>query len=181
MKRLGIALALLGLVSASYADTVSPERAKAVELSAPGSKSSLGNICLAVYKAVKAEPGKATSIFAEVISQRTTWKSSEIAAIFRAVLMARPDLSAALTEFSRANRTAEFGKDGKGGVNGVPGLPQELSEMMQSVYNASVEDGVPEATFNELINPPVEDPYLPVAPPSPINVIVTPGDMSPAN
>ncbi|MBQ8480504.1 MAG: hypothetical protein IJ503_09010 [Akkermansia sp.] len=184
MKRIGIALALLGLISAASADAASPERAKAMELSAPGSKSSLGSICLAVYKAVKAEPARASEIFGEVISQRTTWKVSETSAIFRAVLMARPDLGAAWGQFVRANRGAKlnrYGKDGKGGAVNAPGLPREINEMLNYLYNASLEDGVPEDTFNELINPPAELPYIPVAPPTPINVIVTPGDMSPAN
>lgn len=182
MKRIGIALALLGLISSVTADAASPERERAMELSAPGSKSSLGNICLAVYNAVKAEPASASQIFAEVLSQRTTWKSSEIAAIFRSVLMARPDLSADLTKFTRATRGgSKFGKDGKGEVISTPGLPREINEMLTYLYTASLEDGVPEATYNELINPPAEEPFIPGAPPTPINVIVTPDDMSPAN
>lgn len=181
MKRICVALVLLGLVSVASADAASPEREKVMELSAPGSKSSLGNICLAVYEAVKAEPAKASEIFGDVISQRTTWKTSEIAAIFRSVLMARPDLGTAMSKFARASRGGDLGKQGKDGSYNVPGLPGEINEMLSHLYNASLEDGVPEATFNELINQPSERPYIPVAPPTPINVIVTPGDMSPAN
>ncbi len=174
-------MALLGLVSAASVEAASPEREKAMELSAPSSKSSLGNICLAVYKAVKAEPTKASDIFGEVISQRTTWKASEVTAIFRSVLMARPDLGSAFAKFARANRGADLGKRGKDGSYNTPGLPREINEMLSSLYNASLEDGIPETAFNELINPPAEEPYIPVAPPTPINVLVTPGDMSPAN
>ncbi len=181
MKRICVALALLGLVSVASADAASPEREKAMELSAPGSKSSLGNICNAVYKAVKAEPDKASQIYGEVISQRTTWKSSEASAIFRAVLMARPDLGTALTKFARAERGAKLAKQGKDGSFDTPGLPREINEMLSYLYNASLEDGVPETTFNEVINPLVGDSFVPGAPPAPINVIVTPGDMSPAN
>ena len=181
MKRIAIALALLGLVTAASADAASPERVKAMELSAPGSKSSLGNICLAVYNAVKAEPAKASGIFGEVISQRTTWKASEVTAIFRSVLMARPDLASSLSKFARAKRESGVAKKGKEGSYSVPGLPREINEMLNCLYNASLEDGVPETAFNELVNPPAEEPYIPVAPPTPINVMVTPGDMSPAN
>lgn len=178
MKKTYVALALVGLVSAVSAETASSERVIAMEQSAPGSKSSLGNICHSVYKAVKAEPAKAAEIFTEVLNQRTTWKASELAAIFRAVLMARPDLNADLTKYVRATRSSKFGKGDEVVEN--PGLPREVNEMLTALYSASLEDGVSENTYNELINPVVEDSFIPGAPPAPINVIATPGDMSPA-
>lgn len=180
MKRICVALALLGLVSVASTEAASAERVKAMELSAPGSKSSLGSICNAVYRAVKAEPSKATDIFTEVLNQRTTWKAGELASIFRAILMARPDLNADLTKYVRATRSSKYGKGANDGVEN-PGLPREINEMLTALYTASLEDGVPDSTYNELINPVVEDPFIPGAPPTPINVIVTPGDMSPAN
>lgn len=154
------------------------EREQAVWLSAPGSKVSLGAICNAVYKAVKAQPEEAAEIYAEVLEQRTTWKASECAAIFRSVLMARPDLKGNLNSYVRTYRG---GKNAKDAAPKPADIHPELYDMLNALYNASLEDGVPENTVNEIMGEPGYVPALPPVPPpgeSPVNFIVTPGDMS---
>lgn len=167
-----IALLAAGVLPVGAA---SPEWEKAVALSAPESKASLGSICLAVYKAVKAEPDKAAEIFDDVIQQRTTWKVSECVAIFKAVLMALPDEKRNLARYARSYRG---GKDAKS-MPSVDGPDPVISRMLDSLHQASLEDGVPEQVFNQLIDTPDEvfhDWGAP--PPAPIDYFVTPSDSS---
>lgn len=177
MKVFGIALALLmgGLfIPESFASTA---RTTAVAMASEGSKASLGAICNEVYKAVKAQPDQAAEIYEEVISQRTTWKASQLAAIFRSVLLARPDLRKGLSGWVRSYRGGKDAKDGKGGYDYPAGVDPELVDMINSLYQASLEDGVPEMTVNEIMTDPG---YVPPMPPVPehIDLIVTPGDTS---
>ncbi len=153
-------------VSASYAG---PARDNAVALAAADSRVSLQAICLAVYEAVKAEPQQAAPIYAEVINQRTTWTANECAAIFRAVLMARPDLKG---NFSTYVRTYNSGKNSKDAPTAHPEIPQELFDMLNTLYQASLEESVVEATINELIRGFDVIRHTP-------DVLVTPNDASP--
>ncbi|MBR2125482.1 MAG: hypothetical protein IJ943_01975 [Akkermansia sp.] len=165
---LALATGLLPVMGAS------PEWEKAVELSAPESKASLGSICLAVYKAVKAEPDKAADIFEDVIEQRTTWKVSECVAIFKAVLMALPDEKRNLARYARSYRG---GKDAKSAPS-VDGPDPIINRMLDALHRASLEDGVPEQVFNELIDTPDEVFHDWGPPPAPIDYFVTPEDSS---
>ena len=166
---------ILGVLCAP-ATFAGPERDLAVASADPDSRASLASICNNVYKAVKAEPKQAVAIYEDVISQRTTWTSAQCAAIFRAVLMARPDLSADLSRLIGLHRGGKFGKDAAACPNDVP---QEVYEMVRVLYGSSLEDGVPEETINELLIIPDDDNHDWGAPPTPINLIVTPDDTSP--
>lgn len=161
-------LMLAGVVAApvSYAG---PAKDNAVALAAPDSRVSLGAICLAVYEAVKAEPEQAVAIYSEVINQRTTWTPNECASIFRAVLMARPDLKG---NFSSYVRTYSSGKNSKDAPTAHPEIPQELFDMLNVLYEASLAEGVAETTLNELIRGVDVIWHAP-------DVLVTPNDASP--
>ncbi|MBQ2378850.1 MAG: hypothetical protein II295_00480, partial [Akkermansia sp.] len=177
MKIFSIALALLlggMLIPESYAATA---RQTAVAYAADGSKVSLGAICNEVYKAVKEEPEQAAEIYEEIVNQRTTWKASQLSAIFRSILLARPDLKSGLQNWVRTYRGGKNGKDGKDGYDYPEGVPTELCDMFNVLYNASLEDGVPEQTVNEIMSHPG---YVPPVPPVPeyVDLIVTPGDTS---
>ncbi len=154
----------------------SAEWDKAVALSAPESKASLNAICLAVYEAVKAEQDKAAEIFDDVIQQRTTWKVSECVAIFKAVLMALPDEKRNLARHARSYRGGKDAKSKSGST--TVGPDPVINKMIDTLYQASLEDGVPEQVFNQLIDTPDEVFHDWGAPPSPVNFFVTPGDSS---
>ena len=168
---------MLVLLSAGVlsAEDMTPQMEKVMVATAPESKASLNAICLAVYEAVKAEPQKASSIFDEVIQQRTTWKASECTAIFRAVLMALPDEKRNLSQYARSYKG---GKDGKNAGMVTVGPDPVISEMLDSLYRASLEDGVAETTFNYLIDTPDVVSHDWGAPPSPGSFFVTPDDSS---
>lgn len=156
-----------------------PERDAAVAAAAPDSKASLGGICNAVYKAVKAEPEQAAEIYEDILAQRTTWKASECAAIFRSILMARPDLGRNLSSYVR---TYKGGKNGKDAPEAPKDMHPELYDMLNALYQASLEDGVPEQTVNEVMNFPDFPPHDDGAPSGfypPMEIIVTPDVVSP--
>lgn len=131
------------------AQAAGPELDRAVALSAPDSHALLSDICNAVYKAVKESPQEPDKVFEAVLSQRTTWEASECYAIMRAILLARPDLAGDLSQFVLANKG---GKDGKGGVGAAYGsISPVLYNMLNILYQASLEDGVPEDAINTLM------------------------------
>lgn len=150
MKKMAYLAAVLMLgVCAAPANAAGSELDKAVALSAPDSGASLSAICNSVYRAVKESPGEMDKVFATVINQRTTWKASECYAIMRAALLARPDLACLLcsSDLSRS-RVIQDSKGGKGGANGSLHLDPLLNNMISSLYQASLEDGVAEETIN---------------------------------
>ena len=164
---------------------------KAVALSAPSSKASLSAICKSVYDAVKESPEEADKVFSSVLSQRTTWKASEVYAIFRAVLLARPDLAGNLGDYVAAPKG---GKNGKEVYTGSTNMDPMLYRLMNVLYEASLEDGVAEDAVNMLaitITGVYEGAYIPTTkdpntntnrvPDDEFEVIPTPGDMSKAN
>lgn len=148
-KTVYIAAALLAGACIVPAHAAGPELDRAVALSAPDSKALLSDICNAVYKAVKEAPQEPDKVFEAVLNQRTTWKASECYAIMRAILLARPDLAGDLSQFVLANKG---GKDGKGGIEAAHGnLNPVLYNMLTILYQASLEDGVPEDAINTLM------------------------------
>jgi len=164
---------------------------KAVALSAPDSKASLSAICKSVYDAVRESPEEADKVFSSVLSQRTTWKASEVYAIFRAVLLARPDLAGNLGDYVAAPKG---GKNGKEVYTGSTNMDPMLYRLMNVLYEASLEDGVAEDAVNMLtmtITGVYEGAYIPTTenpntntnrvPDEEFGVIPTPGDMSKAN
>ena len=169
MKTVHLAMLMLAGIVAVPASYAGSAKDNAVALAAADSRVSLGAICLAVYEAVKAEPQEAVSIYAEVINQRTTWTPNECASIFRAVLMARPDLKG---NFSSYVRTYNSGKNSKDEPTAHPEIPQELFDMLNALYQASLAEGVAEATINELIRGVDVITHTP-------DVLVTPNDASP--
>jgi len=175
MKAKLLTLVLMLGVLCAPATYAGPERDLAVASADPASKASLAAICNNVYKAVKAEPKQAVAIYNDVISQRTTWTSAQCAAIFRAVMMARPDLNADLSRLIGLHRGGKFGKNAAACPEGVP---QEVYDMIRVLYDSSLEDGVPEETINELLIIPDDDNHDWGAPPTPIDIIVTPDDTS---
>lgn len=179
MKTKYLAAALLLGVTLSPCVNAGPERDAAVAAAAPDSKASLGGICNAVYKAVKAEPDQAAEIYEDILAQRTNWKSGECSAIFRSILMARPDLGRNLSAYVR---TYKGGKNGKDAPQAPDGMHPELYDMLNALYQASLEDGVPEQTVNEVMNFP-DIPHHDDGAPSgfypPFEILVTPDPVSP--
>lgn len=195
--------ALLALASFAMPAVASgPALERAVALSAPGSKASLSAICESVYDAVKESPEEADKAFSSVLSQRTNWKASEVYAIFRAILLARPDLAGNLSSYVAANKG---GKDGKGVYVGGGDssdsnktrsveMDPMLYRLMNTLYEASLPDGVAEKAVNMLvmtISGVYDASYAAVnengnintnrAPGGRFGIIPTPGDMTTAN
>ncbi len=144
---------MLALVALGAAPVMAagPMLDKAVALAAQDSRARLSDICYAVYKAVKEAPEEADTIFARVIAQRTTWTSGEVYAIFRAVLLARPDLE---EEFRThvASYKGGHGMKGKDSYSGDAAKDPMLYKLMTALYEASLPDGVVPTVINTLTN-----------------------------
>lgn len=153
MKMMSCLTALLftGVCSVSVVNAADPQLDKAVALSAPDSSASLSAICQAVYEAAKVEEAKPEEVFESVLSQRTTWKASECYAIFRAILLARPDLAGNLNNYVASYKG---GKNGKEEISGesVSNLDPTLYRMLTALYQATLADGVAEETVNMLMS-----------------------------
>ncbi len=141
----------LAALSAAPVMAAGPTLDKAVALAAQDSGARLSDICYAVYKAVKEAPEEADVVFSQVISQRTTWTSGEVYAIFRAVLLARPDLE---EEFrtQAASYKPSTGIKGKDSYNGDAAKDPMLYKMLNVLHEASLPEGVLPAVINSLMN-----------------------------
>ncbi len=152
MKKFGIC-AMLALLAfgAMPVVAVGPTLDKAVALAAQDSGARISDICYAVYKAVKEAPEEADVVFSRVIAQRTTWTSGEVYAIFRAVLLARPDLEA---EFRThvASYKGGHGLKGKDSYSGDAAKDPMLYKLLTALHEASLPDGVVPAVLNALQN-----------------------------
>lgn len=151
-----------------------PALDKAVALSAPDSKASLSAICKSVYDAVKEDPEEADEVLSSVLAQRTTWKSSEVYAIFRAIVLARPELGWYLVAYadykngegsgdqsSSGDSSGSGDAAGQGGTGSASGAgstggtdPAIMNLMfyrlMNVLYEASLEDGVAKEAIDML-------------------------------
>ncbi len=138
----------LAALAAAPVMAAGPALDKAVSLAAQSSGARLSDICYAVYKAVKESPDEADVVFSHVISQRTTWTAGEVYAIFRAVLLARPDLE----EEFRTHVASYKGADryDKDSYSGDAAKDPMLYKLMTALYEASLPDGVVPAVINGL-------------------------------
>ncbi len=148
-----------------------PALDKAVALSAPSSNASLSAICKSVYDAVKEDPEEADKVFSEVLAQRTTWKSSEVYAIFRAIVLARPELGWYLAAYAdyksgegssdqssssgSGDASGEGGAGSSGGAGSTGGVDPAIMNLMfyrlmNVLYEASLEDGVAKEAIDML-------------------------------
>ena len=175
MKKTYIAIALLLGVFVAPVALAGPAADAAVALAAADSKASLGAICNAAYKAVLAEPEQAAEIYEAILAQRTTWTAGQCDAIFRSILMARPDLGGNLSSYVR---TYKGGKNAKDAPSAPEGMHPELYDMLNVLYQASLEDGVPEETVNEIMI--TYGSTIAHEPGIPVELIVTPADTSPS-
>lgn len=134
MKSLSIiAFAVLAGAAVAPVFAVGPAFDKAVLTASRNSKASLADICKATFDAVKETPDEADKVFESVLAQRSDWKAGDVYAIFRSVLLARPDLSAEVGSLV-ANRT----KNGKNGFDGADasnesGLTDAITDSSVSV------------------------------------------------
>ncbi len=87
--------------------TAGPLAERAVSLAAQKPTASLDDVCLATYKAVKESPEEADAIFSQVIGQRAKWTPSEVYAILRSVLLARPDLAQNINQYVLSRKDGE--------------------------------------------------------------------------
>lgn len=149
---LSLAMALVGGLFALPVQAAGPMLDKAVALAAVDSKASLDAICLASYEAAKEAPNELDVVFESILSQRTTWKASETYAIMRAILMARPDLLQNLSEHAASYKRGLPGKNEKAVHEAAPELDPMIYRMLNVLYAASLEDGVPENAFNILMS-----------------------------
>jgi len=149
------AIALIALACSLSAPVFAAGTAfdKAVQAASRDSKAGLSDICEATYMAVKESPDEADKIFEAVLAQRTDWKASEVYAIFRSVLLARPDLTVEV-----GTLVANHSKDGKNGKNGYVGVVTEstavspmLARLVSTLYEASLAPGVAENALNMTI------------------------------
>ncbi len=172
-----------------------PALDQAVALAAPDSGARLSDICYSVYKAVKEAPEEADQIFSQVISQRTNWTSGEVYAIFRAVLLARPDLEEAFRTHVASYKGGE-GIKGKDSYSEGAAKDPMLYKLLTALQEASLPEGVVPSVLNALQNNAIDleqtnqsviegrsgggdsQPNIPTIVP-PNDDIPTPGDASP--
>ncbi len=128
-----------------------PTLDKAVALAAQDSGARLSDICYAVYKAVKEAPDEADVIFSQVIARRTTWTSGEVYAIFRAVLLARPDLEEEFRTHAASYKGGN-GMKGKDSYSGGAAKDPMLYKLLTALHEASLPDGVAQVVMNSLMN-----------------------------
>ncbi len=128
---------------------------KAVALAAQDSGAGISDICYAVYKAVKESPDEADVVFSQVISQRTTWTSGEVYAIFRAVLLARPDLEKEFRAHAATYKPTQ-GEGGKEVYSGDVAKDPMVAKLLNALHEASLPDGVVPAVLNALVNDPMD-------------------------
>ncbi len=152
MKTLGIcvfvALAALGAAPVMAAG---PALDQAVAVAAQKSGASLSDICYAVYKAVKESPEEADVVFSRVIAQRTNWTSGEVYAVFRAVLLARPDLEEEFRTQAASYKGGE-GIEGKESYTGEAAKNSMGYKLMTALYESNLPEGVVPAVINALQN-----------------------------
>ena len=152
MNHFVVGAMLLGASVLPFAQAETPLE-KACVAASVDSKASLSLICQRTYEAVLATPDKADEVFEQVLAQRTSWKSNEVYAIFRAVLLARPDLEVSLNNYVVQYKGGKNGKDGKDGVS-REGMDPMVYRLMNVLYQASLAEGVAETVINALTNPP---------------------------
>lgn len=149
-----IACAALAAVCFAPMLSATPEMDEAVRLASRNSKAGLDAICLATYKAVKADPENADKIFEAVLGQRADWKASEVYAIFRSVLLARPDLIEEIELLVTTHRSGNGGKNAAdtGDEGQLVGASTTLSPMLGRLvtvlYDASLAPGVADEALN---------------------------------
>ncbi len=146
----------LAALSAAPVMAAGPTLDKAVALAAQDSGARLSDICYAVYKAVKEAPEEADVVFSQVISQRTTWTSGEVYAIFRAVLLARPDLEEEFRTQAASYKPSEGSIKGKDSYSGDAAKDPMLYKMLNILHEASLPEGVLPAVINSLMNNAIE-------------------------
>ncbi|MGN0874019.1 MAG: hypothetical protein ACI4OZ_02410 [Akkermansia sp.] len=109
-----ISLALLAAMACGSALAVGPSLDKVVADALPNSGASISKITQGAYIAAAESPGEADVVFERILKQRTNWKSSEVYAILRAVLLAVPALDPYMPpalekvakEYTQGNATA---------------------------------------------------------------------------
>ncbi len=143
-------LALAALAAAPVM-AAGPSLDKAVALAAQDSGARLSDICYAVYKAVKEAPEEADVVFSQVISQRTTWTSGEVYAIFRAVLLARPDLEEEFRTHAASYKYNQGDVKGKDSYTGDAAKDPMLYKMLNVLHEASLPEGVVPSVMNSLM------------------------------
>ncbi len=139
-----IALLCAGVFTAPVL-AAGPNLDKAVTLASKNSGASLNDICLATYKAVKEAPEQADEVFSQVISQRSTWTAGEVYAIFRSVLLARPDLEANFSDYVASYKGGKNAKD-------APEAPSSMHPTIYKLLNALHEASLPEGVVQTVIN-----------------------------
>ncbi len=160
MKTFGLC-AMLALAAFSVAPVMAagPNLDKAVALAAQDSGARLSDICYAVYKAVREAPEEADVIFSQVISQRTTWTAGEVYAIFRAVLLARPDLEEEFRTHVASYKGGQ-GIKGKDSYTGDAAKDPMLYKLLTALQEASLPDGVVPAVMNSLMSNATDMTYI---------------------
>lgn len=154
------AIALIALACSMYAPVFAagPAFDKAVQAASRDSKAGLSDICKATYEAVKESPDEADKVFEAVLAQRTDWKAGDVYAIFRSVLLARPDLTAEVgTLVANRSKNGKNGYDGSdnseengivGAVTGSTAVSPMLSRLVNILYETPLEPGVAESALN---------------------------------
>ena len=144
-------MALVGGLFAFPVQAAGPMLDKAVSLAAVDSSASLDSICSAAYEAAKEAPNELDAVFESILSQRTTWKASETYTIMRAILMARPDLMQNFSLYAGTFHKGEADEKGEVAYEAAPELDPMIYRMLNTLYAASLEEGVPENAVNNLM------------------------------
>lgn len=157
------AVALIALACSLFAPVYAagPAFDKAVQAASRDSKAGLSDICEATFKAVKQSPDEADKIFEAVLAQRTNWQAGEVYAIFRSVLLARPDLTVEVgTLVANHSKNGKNGYDGAdsseegaivGAVTGSTAVSPMLARLVDTLYEAALAPGVAESALNMTI------------------------------
>lgn len=168
MKKM-LSVILLAGVFAGTAVVAEVNAATLTAMAQKGSGVSLDKLSLAVYEAVKSQPGQAVDIFRSVMSQRTNWSVTETYAVLRSVLLAAPGLESG---FVQGAASYQGGAGAAGNTLGSQ-LVASLYSMPQthSVAAAVVQGVVGSTTVARAagngVSQQVIDAYVPVAPSAP--------------
>ena len=107
MKKMLSVILLAGVFAGPvFAEESSVSAAVAMAQSKSGV--SIDKLSLAVYEAVKAQPGKAVEIFQSVMSQRTSWSVTETYAVLRSVLLASPSLESSFVQSAASYQAGSY-------------------------------------------------------------------------
>lgn len=170
MKKMLSVILLAGVFAGPvFAEESSVSAAVAMAQSKSGV--SIDKLSLAVYEAVKAQPGKAVEIFQSVMSQRTSWSVTETYAVLRSVLLASPSLESSFVQSAASYQAGGYSSSvassaGYQLLAALYSMPQTQS-VAATVVQGVVGSSVTGRAAGNGVSQSALDAYVPAAPSAP--------------